>query len=130
MPAAANSDASRIVTGHVSNDAYDVVLMRITLDMDPAFQNQFIDSLYRQNNGYTVLNISTRAIDPLEAAGNGFLYGPTQAVRLDILVEELMFRGWTVPLMPDETKRSLNIASAGASPADAMASSSGMAFSK
>ncbi len=97
------------MTGRLSNPQYDVVLMSISLDLDPAYQNAFIESLYRQNNGYTVINVNTRVIDPFDATANGFLYGNTQVVHLDIVVEGLLFRSWTVPIMPDATRQQLGL---------------------
>ena len=97
-------DLTKTMTGRMSNSQYDVVLMNIVVDINPAYENQFIDTLYRQNNGYTVINVTTKTVDPFDAAGNGYLYGNTQVVHLDILVEGLLFRSWTLPIMPDATK--------------------------
>jgi hypothetical protein len=102
-------DLTKTMTGRLSNSQYDVVLMNITVDIDPAYQNAFIASLYRQNNGYTVLNVSSKTVDPFDASGNGYLYGNVQVVHLDILVEGLLFRSWTLPIMPDATKTLLGI---------------------
>ena len=106
-------DFGRSVTGHWVDPnvggGYDVVLMTLKLDLDPAYLNKFIDELYRQNNGYTVLNIKTSPIDPLEAASNAYLYGDTQCVHVEMLVEDLMFRSWTVPVMPKEQRASLSL---------------------
>jgi hypothetical protein len=110
VPAAPTAlDLTKTMTGRLSNNQYDVVLMTLSVDLDPAYENAFIAALYRQNNGYTVLNISTKTVDPFDAAGNGYLYGNTQVVHLDILVEGLLFRSWTLPIMPDATKTLLGI---------------------
>jgi hypothetical protein len=103
-PANNGIDSTRTLTGHVGGASYDTVLVGITLYMDPAAENRFYDALYRQNNGYTVLNVKTTVVDPFEAASNGFLYGKTQVVRKEILVEALFFRSWLVPLMPPSIK--------------------------
>jgi len=99
----------RSLTGHVGTSEYDVVLMRITVDIDPAYENQLIDALYRQNNGYTVINRNMKTVDPLEAASNGYLYDPVQCERLELLVEGLLFRSWTLPIMPDGIRRQLGL---------------------
>jgi hypothetical protein len=116
-PAPANNgvDATRTLTGHVGGASYDTVLVGITLYMDPAAENKFYDELYRQNNGYTVLNVKTTAVDPFEAASNGFLYGKTQVVRKDILVEALFFRSWLVPLMPQSIREGKSTVGSGSS---------------
>lgn len=105
-PAPANNgiDTARTLTGHIGGASYDTVLAGITLYMDPAAENRLYDALYRQNNGYTVLNVKTTVVDPFEAASNGFLYGKTQVVRKEILVEALFFRSWLVPLMPPSVR--------------------------
>jgi hypothetical protein len=111
-PAAApvpGGDFTRTMTGRVGNTDYDVCLMEIVMDIDPAYQNKFLDALYRTNNGYTVLNIRTDVVDPFDAAGNGYLYGNTQVVHLDIVVEGLLYRSWTTPIMPDPIRASLGI---------------------
>ncbi len=108
-PAAPGGDFTRTMTGRVGNTDYDVCLMEIVLDIDPAYQNKFLDALYRTNNGYTVLNIRTDVVDPFDAAGNGYLYGGTQVVHLDIVVEGLLYRSWTTPIMPDAIRASLGI---------------------
>jgi hypothetical protein len=102
-------DFTKTMTGRVDNNDYDVCLMEIIVDVDPAYENKFLDALYRTNNGYTVLNIKTDTVDPFDATGNGYLYGGTQVVHLDILVEGLLYRSWTVPIMPDPIRASLGI---------------------
>ena len=108
-PPPPGGDFTRTMTGRVDNADYDVCLMEIVMDIDPAYQNKFLDALYRTNNGYTVLNIKTDVVDPFDAAGNGYLYGNTQVVHLDILVEGLLYRSWTMPIMPDPIRASLGI---------------------
>jgi hypothetical protein len=109
VPAPAGPDYSRTMTGRTDNDQYDTVLMDIIVDLDPAYQNKFIDALYRKNNGYTVLNIRTTTVDPFDAASTGYLYGNTQVVHLDILVEGLLFRSWTLPIMPNAYRAMLGL---------------------
>jgi len=108
-PAPTGPDYSHTMTGRTDNDQYDTVLMDIVVDMDPAYQNKFIDALYRKNNGYTVLNIRTTTVDPFDAASTGYLYGDTQVVHLDILVEGLLFRSWTLPIMPNAYRTMLGL---------------------
>ncbi|HVX85913.1 MAG TPA: hypothetical protein VH253_14115 [Phycisphaerae bacterium] len=97
-------DPNRTLTGHVGGGSYDTVLVGISMDIDPAYENRFFDQLYRRNNGYTVLDVRTSVVDPFDAASNGFLYGKKQVVHIDVLVEALFYRSWTVPLMPTGVK--------------------------
>jgi hypothetical protein len=102
-------DTMRSMTGRASGKDYDVTLMQICMDIDPAYLNKFIDALYRQNMGYTVLNLRWRTVDPLDRATNGFVYGETQVIEVDMLIEGLLFRDWTKPLMPQSVRTALSI---------------------
>jgi hypothetical protein len=95
------------MTGRSAGATYDVVYMSVVMDVDPAYLFRFIDELYRQNMGYTVANIQMRSVDPIDRASNGYLYGNTPVVEVDLIVECILFRGWTEPLMPDAVKISL-----------------------
>jgi len=99
----------RLMTGRASGSEYDVILMQICLDIDPSWLNRFIDELYRQNMGYTVLNIKLKTVDPLSRSSNGWVYGDTQVVEVEILLESLMFREWMRPLMPEKIRASLGL---------------------
>ncbi|MCL2646907.1 MAG: hypothetical protein FWD61_07855 [Phycisphaerales bacterium] len=122
VSAAYNSQASsagqdnRSMTGHVSDPNYGVTLMNVRILIEPGYVNSFINALYQQNNGYTVLSIKTTPVDPFDAAGNGYLYGKaevedkagkakieekTQVVRVEIHVENLLFRTWLDQIMPN-----------------------------
>jgi len=111
--AAGGIDHTRSMTGRTGEDKYDVVLVRVQMVIDPSAINKFIDQLYQQNNAYTVLNVQMQAVDPFEALANGYLFGDTQCVRVEILVEALLFREWTTPIMPAEYRALLGIAPAG-----------------
>jgi hypothetical protein len=95
------------LTGRASGNTYDVVYMSVLLDLDPAYLFKFMDQLYRQNMCYTVVSIQVRAVDPLDRASNGYLYGESQVIEVEMLVECLMFRSWTEPLMPDAVRVTL-----------------------
>jgi len=41
------------------------------------------------------------------AASNGYIYGESQVIEVELLVECIMFRSWTEQLMPDAVKISL-----------------------
>jgi hypothetical protein len=110
QPAAPNTvDPELSMTGHASGGDYDVVQMSIWMDIDPAYLNDFVDQLYRQNMGYTVLATRFRTVDPLERTSNGFMYGESQAIEVQLQVEAVLFRGWTTALMPDSIKNLLGI---------------------
>jgi hypothetical protein len=102
-------DFSRPMTGRACGKDYDVVLTQICMDIDPAYLNKFIDQLYRQNMGYTVLSVRWRTIDPLDRISCGFIYGESPAIEVDMLVEGLLFRNWTQPLMPNSVRAALSV---------------------
>jgi hypothetical protein len=103
-------DYSLSLTGHSPNDRFDLTYVRLVVEVDPSRLNDFIGSIYRQNNSYTVVNMSLQSVDPLEAASTGYLYGDTPVVRADLLLEAIFFRDWTLPIMPASVKSSLGIA--------------------
>jgi hypothetical protein len=110
-PAAPNDIKYELgMTGRFAGADYDVVPMSVIMDIDPAYLERFIDQLYRQNMSYTVTNIQFRTVDPLDRAGNGYLYGDSQVVEVELQMEGILFRSWTLPLMPKDIKDSLNIA--------------------
>jgi hypothetical protein len=104
------SDYTLGLTGRASGNTYDVVYMSVSLDLDPAYLFKFIDQLYRQNMGYTVVNMQIHAVDPLDRASNGYLYGESPVIEVNLLVECLLFRSWTEALMPDAEKMTLGAA--------------------
>jgi len=97
----------RTMTGLVSDENYGVTLLSVKVVIDPAYVGRLIEEIYRQNNGYAVLSIKTTHVDPLDSAGNGYLYGKTQVVRVDIQLENLMFRKWLDPILPKDYTRQL-----------------------
>jgi hypothetical protein len=107
--AAATAEPSRSMTGRVSTNDYDVVVMTVSMVVDPAKLNAFIDQLYRQNNAYTVLNVKQTTVDPFQAVSEGYLYGETQCIHVEVQVEALLFRKWTSPLMPESIRTQLGV---------------------
>jgi hypothetical protein len=101
------TDYSLGMTGRSAGKTYDVVYMSVLMEIDPAYLNKFIESLYRQNMCYTVTNMQIRTVDPLARASEGYLYGDVPVVEVQMLVECLLFRSWTESVMPDAVKLSL-----------------------
>jgi len=109
-PAApAGSDQARFIGTRFDN-RFDVTHVRIVADMTPTAINKLINALYAGSNSYAVRNIqSVVAVDPMESAALGYLYGKTPVVRVDLVVEARFFRSWTVPIMPQDYKSLLQI---------------------
>jgi len=104
---ASGIDFSKSMTGRTGSGEYDVVMLNISMIIDPSKLNAFCEALYVQNNGYTVLNIKQQSVDPYLAASEGYLLGVNQCVSVQMQIECLMFRKWTDKLMPAEFRRSL-----------------------
>lgn len=102
-------DYSRSMTGRVGSERFDVTHFSIILYLPPDQINPFINELFKQNNGYTILNVKIDSVDPFEAASNGFLYGKVPVARVEILGEAMLFREWTKPLMPPAIRTALGI---------------------
>ena len=98
-----SSGGGVLLTGQASNARYQVVVMSIRLVLEPWAINRFIQELYRQNNGYTVLEIRTiHTVDPIEALTSGYVYGQVPVVRVNIVVEDIMFSTWHGRIMPTD----------------------------
>jgi hypothetical protein len=110
-------DFTRSLTGRASGSEFDVVLVQVCVDIDPNYLNRFIDQIYRQNMGYTVLNVRMRAVDPLSRTSMGFIYGESQVIEAEITLETLLFREWTKPLMPETIRTALGLPAEEAPPA-------------
>jgi hypothetical protein len=102
-------DFARNLTGRASGSEFDVVLLQVCVDIDPAWLNRFVDQIYRQNMGYTVLNLRMKAVDPLSRSSMGFIYGDTQVIEAEITLEALLFRDWTRPIMPEKIRVALGL---------------------
>ncbi|NNM84792.1 MAG: hypothetical protein HKL96_03425 [Phycisphaerales bacterium] len=97
------------LTGHTGNKIYQVTYIAISVVIDPTKLNDFIEQLYRQNNGYTVVDVHLHSISPIQAAGNGYIYGKVAVVRADVLVEALLFNKWNAAIMPANYRAALGI---------------------
>ena len=70
-----------------------------------------------QNNGYTVLQIRTiHTVDPIHALTSGYVYGKVPVVRVNIVVEAILFSTWNGRIMPADYCQMCGIRSAQATP--------------
>jgi hypothetical protein len=100
------------LTHLTSNKKFQVTLMRVSVDVVPSEVNAFINALYRQNIGYTVLNVSLRTVDPIEALTSGYVYGKTPVVRADILLQVIFLSSWNEKIMPRHYLTELGLSAA------------------
>ncbi|HTV48695.1 MAG TPA: hypothetical protein VMG59_09660 [Phycisphaerae bacterium] len=99
-PGGGGSGTTTTMTGRSSNGQYQVTYVAFSVVVVPWEINSLINNLYKQNNGYTVVQISTQTVDPIEALTNGYVYGKVPVVRADIMVEVLLYSDWNRKIMP------------------------------
>ncbi len=95
-------------TGRYTNPLYDVRTVTLDLVVDTAKMPQVFDAL-AQHNFITILRADVRPVDPFEALEQGYFYGAEPTSRLELKLETIWFRQWTVQFMPDELKLALGI---------------------
>ncbi len=100
------------LTHITSNPHYQVTLMAVSVDVVPSDLNAFIDALYRQNIGYTVLKVNIHTVDPIHALTSGYVFGKVPVVRADILLQAIFLSSWNKKIMPSHYKRELGLTAA------------------
>ncbi len=88
------------MTGHVGTSDYQVTHVAVGVIIAPSKINTFINNMYRQNNGYTLLNVQIRTVNPIDAITHGYVYGAVPAVEADFLFEDILFNQWNGRVMP------------------------------
>ena len=88
-------------TGRISNALYDVRHAELSLIVDsqqlPAVLNAF-----DRVNFMTVIGMDIVDVDEYEHLLDGYYYGAVDAVQVDLLVETIWFRAWTVGHLSEE----------------------------
>ncbi|MFG0249435.1 MAG: hypothetical protein ACF8OB_11165 [Phycisphaeraceae bacterium JB051] len=95
-------------TGRRSNNIYDVVHARVSLIVDYRQISKVFEA-FGKTNFMTVLKADLTDVDEYEALHNGFMYGDSDCVQLDMIIESLWLRDWTKRLMPQAIKERLSI---------------------
>ena len=107
--ATSGATTGAILTNHFSNAKHQITLVALSVVVQANKINQFINQIYRENNGYTVLQMNMTSVDPIRAITDGYVYGKVPAVRLDILMEALFCTPWNEPLMPPAYRARLSL---------------------
>lgn len=107
-----NAGPETPVTHLTSNKKFQVTMMAVSVDIVPSELNAFINALYRQNIGYTVLNVDLHTVDPIHALTSGYVFGKTPVVRADILLQVIFLSSWNKKIMPRQYLQELGLASA------------------
>lgn len=95
-------------SGRVSNAIYDVKHARVVMVVDYQQLPQLFNAISAVNF-MTVLDCQVQDVDEYAALLEGYVYGQGDAVRVDMLVETIWLRDWTVPFMPAEVKQALGL---------------------
>lgn len=96
------------MSGRVSNALYDVRHAQVDLVVE--FRQ--LPTLFKaigKTNIMSVLNVHIADEDEYEALQAGYVFGPHDCVRIQMLVETIWLREWTAPLMPQVVKDQLGI---------------------
>ena len=114
-PGAPNSGETRLPngflmspTGRRSNTLYDVIHARVSVIVDYQQMSRLFEAIGK-TNFMTILSMNIIDVDEYEALKSGYLYGAGDCVQVDLVLETLWLRDWTVGLMPEGTKKMLSI---------------------
>lgn len=102
------TDPSVSVTGRKSNAEYDVIKARMTLVVD-AERLPRLFKAFSETNLITVLDMDVREVDLWADLRQGYYYGKAPVVRVDLELETVWHRDWTVPMMPESVKSALGV---------------------
>lgn len=95
-------------TGRRSNAIYDVHHVWIRMVMDYQRMPDFFDNLAKVNF-MTVLRMDIKALDEYQTLRAGYVYGTSDCVTVEMLVESLWLRDWTSRLTPMSIRSPLGI---------------------
>ena len=98
-------------SGRVGNAIYDVRHAQVDLVVEFR-QLPVLFKAIGKTNFMSVLNVHISDEDEYEALAAGYLFGPHDCVRIQMLVETIWLREWTAPLMPQIVKDQLGIVTA------------------
>ncbi len=104
--------------GRASNALYDVRHARLIVHVE--FQR--LPMLFEQlaaTNLMTVLSVELRDVDEFELFKQGYLYGEQDTVEVEMVIETIWMRQWTVALMPKAVRTYLGVNAAQSQAADA-----------
>ncbi|MEE2718676.1 MAG: hypothetical protein VX727_02705 [Planctomycetota bacterium] len=106
MAGATNFDVS--VSGRISNQLYDVVVVELDMVIATASIPRVLDAFARQNF-MTVLDLKLQPEDAFKAVKDGYYYGSENVSRVQLVVETIWLRSWTRQYMPDEVRAMLGV---------------------
>jgi hypothetical protein len=117
VPKAKTRDYSRSVTGRITNEKFDVVLV----DLDMVVSLERLDEVlegFSTPMALSVLDLEVSRVDAFDALGRGEYFGESPVARLVVTVETLWLREWSREFMPDQTRMRIGIAPRAANEGD------------
>jgi len=104
-------DFTASITGRKSgpeNPLYDIRKAKMALIVSSARLPEFLNAIGRANF-ISVLDIDMAEVEPWADLDQGYYYGDESVVRLEIELETVWLRSWTVPLMPPDVRARLGL---------------------
>jgi hypothetical protein len=95
-------------TKRISNNLFDVVQFKMTLDIEADKIPLFLKTL-ATNRFITVTRMEMNPVDSQLKQIQGYVYGPRPVVTLDLDGEALFMRQWTIKHMPLSIRKALGI---------------------
>lgn len=96
-------------SGRASNGLYDVIHLRASMIVEAEKLPMVLDQIGRGRLLSVITVERVEPVDPAVAANAGYFYGDKPVVRVDMLLEDLLLRQWTVQYMPERVKAMLGI---------------------
>ncbi len=96
-------------TGRISNATYDVKHAKLEVLVDVSRLPELMAAIDGVN-AMTVVGLRLEDVDEYkELREGGYFYGPCDVVKATLVVETLWMRSWTVPKMPEATRKYLGL---------------------
>jgi hypothetical protein len=100
------------LTGRVTNPLYDVVDFELIVNVEADKIPWFLKELSNQKF-ITVLSMNVSSVDSAAQQALGFMYGPKPVAQVTLHCEEIFFRQWSRPLMPEAVAKNMGAGVAG-----------------
>jgi hypothetical protein len=95
-------------TKRISNNLFDVVQFKMTLDVESDKIPVLLKAL-AANRFITVIRMEMNPVDSQLKQIQGYVYGPKPVVTLDLDCEALFMRQWTLKYMPASIRKALGV---------------------
>ena len=108
VPRAGTTDATVSITGRITNEMHDVVMVDLDLVVSLDRVDAVLDAFDRPGV-MTVVDLAMQQLDVVSRLKEGYYFGDAAVVRLVLTVETLWLRDWTAAFMPNEVRVKLGL---------------------